>query len=326
MQDHYVGDIRDFAKYGLLRWLCGRSGNEPPLKLGVVWYRVKGAEVDKRSKGNRAKKRSGGGGGIDCYLWPEDKGCHRHEFCDALRACGQGLAGELKSIRKRDNRTVVDVEESKVLGKQTVFFEKDRKADFWTFEGCGDARTRRERREAAFNEAFDTVSRCDLVFLDPDNGIETRGIERFSSSPNKLKYVQWREARGFYAPDARSLVLIQFLNANQERAKKRRVSYGEQVKRRKGNLSKDLEEIDQNDIRTVLFCFRGCSGCNPHLTNGPPLVFFIVPRDDHKSWIDERLHEMIRPERWGRFVSLGGGKRPKGMNDDLCRGCNACDA
>ncbi len=42
MQDHYVGDIRDFAKYGLLRWLCRPEG----ARLGVVWYRVKPDEVD----------------------------------------------------------------------------------------------------------------------------------------------------------------------------------------------------------------------------------------------------------------------------------------
>src|SRR4051812_6947372 len=39
MNTAYVGDITDFAKYGLLRRL---SGTEPPsaprIKLGVIWY------------------------------------------------------------------------------------------------------------------------------------------------------------------------------------------------------------------------------------------------------------------------------------------------
>src|SRR5690348_3816657 len=36
MQDRYVGDVGDFAKYGLLRRLTGRAG-ERKVRLGVVW-------------------------------------------------------------------------------------------------------------------------------------------------------------------------------------------------------------------------------------------------------------------------------------------------
>ena len=38
MQDRYTGDVGDFGKYGLLRWLCGQDA--APLRLGVVWYRA----------------------------------------------------------------------------------------------------------------------------------------------------------------------------------------------------------------------------------------------------------------------------------------------
>ncbi len=37
MQDRYVGDIGDFAKFGLLRYIL--SGL-PQLKLGVQWYEL----------------------------------------------------------------------------------------------------------------------------------------------------------------------------------------------------------------------------------------------------------------------------------------------
>src|SRR5216683_913140 len=36
MQDRYVGDVGDFAKYALLRGLAGAPGEEP-IRLGVVW-------------------------------------------------------------------------------------------------------------------------------------------------------------------------------------------------------------------------------------------------------------------------------------------------
>ena len=36
MQDRYVGDVGDFAKYGLLRRLTGRP-DQRKIRLGVVW-------------------------------------------------------------------------------------------------------------------------------------------------------------------------------------------------------------------------------------------------------------------------------------------------
>ena len=42
MQDRYVGDVGDFGKYGLLRYLTGQreapSTSDMPMRLGVVWY------------------------------------------------------------------------------------------------------------------------------------------------------------------------------------------------------------------------------------------------------------------------------------------------
>ena len=40
MQNRYVGDVGDFAKHGLLRFLSGMTDPDEgkQLKLGVVWY------------------------------------------------------------------------------------------------------------------------------------------------------------------------------------------------------------------------------------------------------------------------------------------------
>ena len=37
MQDRYAGDLGDFLKFGLLRWLAPPGGPASP-QLGVVWY------------------------------------------------------------------------------------------------------------------------------------------------------------------------------------------------------------------------------------------------------------------------------------------------
>ena len=41
MQNRYVGDVADFGKHGLLRFLSGMTDEEKPnqkLRLGLVWY------------------------------------------------------------------------------------------------------------------------------------------------------------------------------------------------------------------------------------------------------------------------------------------------
>ncbi len=38
MQDRYAGDLGDFLKLGLLRWLVAPSFGAAPERLGVVWY------------------------------------------------------------------------------------------------------------------------------------------------------------------------------------------------------------------------------------------------------------------------------------------------
>ena len=40
MQNRYVGDVGDFGKHGLLRYLSGMTAGDDldPLKLGVIWY------------------------------------------------------------------------------------------------------------------------------------------------------------------------------------------------------------------------------------------------------------------------------------------------
>jgi hypothetical protein len=39
VQDRYAGDLGDFLKFGLLRWLAPPGRSASP-RLGVVWYRT----------------------------------------------------------------------------------------------------------------------------------------------------------------------------------------------------------------------------------------------------------------------------------------------
>lgn len=298
MQDRYVGNIRDFVKYGLLRQLCP-PGDSGSIRLGVVWYRVRPGEVGR------------GGGGIDCCLQPEESECREHAFCDALRACDDDLAAKLRAIRVGESRSVCDVADAGVLSGDTVFFE-----EFWTLDGHGRRPEAGEMRRDVHPRALATVDDCGIVFLDPDDGIDPDG-RRTTTLPEKLKRVLWGEARAFHAGGRRTVVLMQFLRPWPP--------WERPVLDRRRNLAAACGMEDTRRVRTLLFCFRRCSGgARPNPMNGPPLVFFIVPGGEHGGLIDSRLASLTGDDGWGGFVSPGGGRRPAGMSEDLCRGCRAC--
>jgi hypothetical protein len=96
MKDQYVGDIKDFEKYALLRRLAAGSG----LPLAVCWMLT---DPDGSTDGNLLQ-----------YL--EDRGRYRHldpHVFDLLRA-----------IIDADDRRVAAVERSGVLEERTTFFDR----------------------------------------------------------------------------------------------------------------------------------------------------------------------------------------------------------
>ena len=104
MRNKYVGDVGDFAKYGLLRALCAADQNGSELTLGLVWYFVSEKGLEYLSE--RAKGRFGG--------------------------CDHDLYGKL--ARMVQARSVSAVEQGDVLPPGTVFFadpvERSRREDW----------------------------------------------------------------------------------------------------------------------------------------------------------------------------------------------------
>ncbi|MDE0081254.1 MAG: hypothetical protein OXT72_01240 [Gammaproteobacteria bacterium] len=137
MQDRYVGDIGDYAKYGLLRAVgAGR-------RLGVAWYLC-----------SYGTSKSPGHGGLTTYL--EEPRRWRHldvELFDALR-----------SLVDEGRRSVGEIRDTGILGN-AVFADEPVDVD------AIRVRDRKRWREEWFERVMDRLSGCDVVFADPDNGL-----------------------------------------------------------------------------------------------------------------------------------------------------------
>lgn len=159
MQDRYVGDVGDYGKYGLLRALCSPR---PRLRLGVVWYLV-------------PNERKGGDGRHIGYL----SGSPEHED---LAGCDPPLFEALGEIVKRGWRDVRAVKARAVLPPSTLFYE--RRLDYSDLEKA----ERLDMRATWFAGAQDFTRYCDLVFLDPDNGIAGQ-VEKHSLRAPKFVFL-----------------------------------------------------------------------------------------------------------------------------------------
>ncbi len=137
MRDRYVGDIGDFAKYGLLRAI-GKGK-----RLGVAWYLCADPEVDNSGDGRHT-----------AYLQRPDE--WRHLDPD--------LFDTLKNLIIEKRRSVAEIEKSGILGSADF---ADEPVDVTQIA----VRERKSWRRAWFERVQNALSACDLVFSDPDNGL-----------------------------------------------------------------------------------------------------------------------------------------------------------
>lgn len=134
MQDKYVGDIGDFAKYSLLRSLSY------DIKLGVSWYLISDEE-------------NNDGRHIDYLKCPEK-----------WRRFDETTYDVLQDVVESDKRRVCEIENRNLLPGTTFF---SRRLDF---QGCRRSK-QAEWRKAWFSDSVECLKDCGLIFVDPDNGL-----------------------------------------------------------------------------------------------------------------------------------------------------------
>jgi hypothetical protein len=153
MQDRYVGDVGDFGKYGLLRYLAGRFDSSSPLRLGVIWYRV--ASESHNNDGAKIQ-----------YLRP-DKAAD-------FQLCDPELYLVLRDVVTSSTRTLREIQSRAILPTTTTFFD-----DELGFSDIRDRGTRARRRSAWVARALRATENADIVFADPDNGLQCKSVGPF---------------------------------------------------------------------------------------------------------------------------------------------------
>jgi hypothetical protein len=181
MQDKYAGDVGDFGKLGLLRWLCGiYPAADPELRLGIVWYLVP----------DELKTNDGKHIGYTNRNHPREA---------LFRSCDPDLYDELARMLDAGQRSVARLQTLKALPRSARHFLAP-----LDFRGMARG-SRPDTRSEWLNRALEETRDCDLVFIDPDNGLETKSVSRLP------KYAYFDDLEPF-VQRGQSLVIYQHVN------------------------------------------------------------------------------------------------------------------
>jgi len=215
--------------------------SDPKWKIGVIWYL-------------HTDEDTNDGIHVD-YL-------NKKEFTE----CDNDLARKLRRIVHKEKRTIKNLENAEILKSNTIYFD-----DCVNFHQEHQKQTkehkdlRLELRKKWLERAIRKTTGCNVIFLDPDNGMEVgscRELNRFKSG----KYAYYREINSFLENKS-ILVIYQHLNRNQKHAT--------QIKSR------------ANELRNLL---------PPHITifairfkRYSPRAYFILCDEKYRTEIKENI-------------------------------------
>ena len=249
MQDRYVGDVGDFGKYGLLRKLISPQAGQRSLRLGVNWYKV-------------PNESHNNDGGHVAYLRDESAQ-------SGIRDCDPDLYDTLKGLVAKGRRTIAAIQTSGILPDGTIFFDEP-----LSFSGTKSSE-RAAHRLNWMARAADAMADADVVFLDPDNGLEVR-VPLFSQKGPK--YASMQDLRD-HADRGQSVVVYNHMS--------RQGSVNDQIHRR----LKELRDIAARG--DDLFALR--------YKRGTARAYLVIGRPDHL--LLSRAEEFLR-SRWAPHFDL----------------------
>lgn len=158
MKNKYFGDVGDFGKYGLLSMILGTG-----LRLGINWYLT---EDDYNTDGKFVE-----------YLKNMDFSSCDEELHSFLCECIIENRRNVKELRRLSRFNLIPV------------FEDVLKIDDIKALSEVGRRLREGRRKDWFEKSLSELSGCDIIFCDPDNGIETKSLSKTSKESVKYVYI-----------------------------------------------------------------------------------------------------------------------------------------
>jgi len=185
MQDRYSGDIGDFSKLSLLRALF----SSPEYRIGLIWYLF--SDENHNSDGRHIS-----------YLKQS-----RFKHCDDF------LVKQLTHVIA-NKRCVKSLEEADLLPENTVYYSEP--VDFYS--GCPGARThdkqnRMVSRQQWLADAVNATSDCNVVVLDPDNGLQIQSVPNIYQKKSG-KYAFYYEVEELFKNKTVSVIYHHFDRSN----------------------------------------------------------------------------------------------------------------
>ena len=195
-----------------------------------------------------------------------------------FRSGDPALYDSLTEIIKAGKRDVLSIKEFNVLPTQTVFYDTP-----LSYEGMpnNSPATRKDRishRNSWSSKALDVTVGCDLIFVDPDNGLEVKTVKAHHKSGPK--YTFFEELIPF-VERGQSLVIYHHICRNG--------SAEVQVKERLDQLK---EKLGINNIYALLY------------KRGTLRAFFIVPSLEHIELLKARGIRLTEISPWKEHFSV----------------------
>jgi len=157
MQDRYAGDVGDFGKIGMLRKIA-----ESGLRVGVNWYLTYKPEEH-----------------------TNDDGKHIGYLHDGIfRGCDDELLKSLYVIAN-GTRSVAELESANLIPGASYYREILQPGSDKNFQ-----------RSIWHRNSLVTLSECDIVFCDPDNGLIVKSVSQKSNKSDK--YILSDEIGAYY--------------------------------------------------------------------------------------------------------------------------------
>jgi len=288
MKCRFVGDVGDFGKYGLLRAISGITVNDEhrSLRLGVMWYLVPddGKANSVRDEPHRcprpARRLAGRGqageGKFIGYL--AKTSTNRRRF----RECDEELYDALAEIVSQKGRCVANVADDGILGADAALHDEPLTYADLPRYGSAAKETRLTRRKEWFQRALEAVRGCDVVFVDPDNGLECKSVERHHAKGPKYAYL---EDLNRIADRGHSLLVYHHLSRNGR--------HREQIEDWRERIS---AELGLSGDRVLV------AWCKPYAGR----AFFIIPSQRDREVFDSRFGR-FKASKWceyGHFECL----------------------